>query len=210
MIIASFDVGIRNLAFCILEIVDNSNINVIKWIVEDFIPSHKKVDNVDYAVLCSHCVNCLDRHYPYFSICDEIIIEKQPTKNQKMKNVSFCIFTYFVMKFYNNGKLKKIRFVNPINKLNTYPLTPIKSTYSDKYKSRKFIGKKHCEYYIANNIYLKTWFLTHKKKDDLADSFLQNIWYINYYKVKLCLTCLKIKQKIFLKPNVSYSMITAF
>lgn len=202
MIIASFDVGIRNLAFCILEIIDNSNINIIKWVVEDFIPTHKKVDNVDYALLCSHCIKCLEKYQTYFLMCDEIIIEKQPTKNQKMKNVSFCIFTYFVMKFYNNGKLKKIRFVNPINKLNTYPLTPVKSTYSDKYKTRKYIGKIHCEYYIHNNHYLVNWFLIHKKKDDLADSFLQNIWYINYYKLKLNLTTLTVKHKIFLKSNI--------
>lgn len=200
MIIASFDVGIRNLSFCIIEILDNSNINIIKWVVEDFIPTYKKVDNVDYAILCSNCIKCLEKYNNFFLMCDEIIIEKQPTKNQKMKNISFCIFTFFVMKYYNNinNKLNKVRFINPINKLNTYPLSPIKSKYTDKYKSRKYIGKKHCEYYITGNQYLYNWFAMHKKKDDLADSFLQNIWYINYYKTKLNLSSLNIKQKIFL------------
>ena len=51
------------------------------------------------------------------------------------------------------------------------------------YKERKMSGIMVTQKYITENAILNIWlthFNKHKKKDDLADSFLQGLWYINY------------------------------
>jgi len=50
-----------------------------------------------------------------------------------------------------------------------------------KYSDRKKVGIKKCLEIITNEHNYKTWedfFSKHSKKDDLADSFLQGVWYI--------------------------------
>ena len=114
-------------------------------------------------------------------LIDTVIIENQisPIAN-RMKTIQGMISQYFIMR---NDNIK-IEFISSANKLkgaitateaNT-DASKVKLTYSD----RKKLGIKYCLELIDVN--WSNYFSTHKKKDDLADSFLQGYWYIHKKK----------------------------
>ena len=102
---------------------------------------------------------------------DEIVIENQisPIAN-RMKTLQGMIAQYFIM--HNKTK---ISFVSASNKLKEYSEADTSS-----YASRKKEGIKitHSILTEKHNKWLPH-FNQHKKKDDLADSFLQGNWYLN-------------------------------
>jgi hypothetical protein len=119
---------------------------------------------------------------------DLVIIENQisPIAN-RMKTIQGMISQYFIMRNQNI----QIEFVSSANKLKGQPVldsddekdpdvkeVKVKHSYSD----RKKMGIKYCLDLINESNNNKSWypfFINHKKQDDLADSFLQGIWYIN-------------------------------
>ena len=102
---------------------------------------------------------------------DTVIIENQisPIAN-RMKTLQGMIAQYFIMK-----NTTDIQFISAANKLKEFVTT--KTTYAE----RKYKGIEICEEILINNdIFGKhlDMFHKHKKKDDLADCFLQGIWYL--------------------------------
>ena len=110
--------------------------------------------------------------------CDDIdivIIENQisPIAN-RMKTVQGMISQYFIM---NNDKIK-IEFISSSNKLKMFTPENISTT---TYSERKKLGVAVCfEKLSTTNKHFKDLFTNHKKKDDLADCFLQGLWYITH------------------------------
>ena len=47
-----------------------------------------------------------------------------------------------------------------------------------KYSDKKKLAIEHAKYFVQNNPDYIDFFNNHKKKDDLADSFLQGLYYI--------------------------------
>jgi hypothetical protein len=118
----------------------------------------------------------------HLSTIGKVIIENQisPIAN-RMKTIQGMIAQYFIMK--NNSI--SIEFVSSINKLKDTSTENKKEEKEDKlkYGDRKKVGIKKCLEIITNEHNYKSWedfFSKHTKKDDLADSFLQGIWYIKY------------------------------
>jgi hypothetical protein len=78
-----------------------------------------------------------------------------------------------------------IHFVSSSNKLKLFTGDDDKSsTYSDRKKmginiTKTILSDVLSPYYVEDNNHLLNWFVSHKKKDDLADSYLQGLWYIN-------------------------------
>ena len=112
----------------------------------------------------------LDEHIKSIT---HVIIENQisPIAN-RMKTVQGMIAQYFIMR--NNNAF--IEFVSASNKLKSVN-SESKNTYGD----RKKIGIQICLETLTNNANYNSWesfFKSHKKKDDLADSFLQGFWFI--------------------------------
>jgi hypothetical protein len=109
-----------------------------------------------------------------------VLIENQisPLAN-RMKTIQGMITQYFIM---NN--IKNIQFISSSNKLkiNADNLTDTSvSNESIGYNERKQKGISNTITILNNNIHYNTWivyFNKHKKKDDLADAFLQLIWFI--------------------------------
>jgi hypothetical protein len=116
----------------------------------------------------------------HLSSIETIIIENQigPIAN-KMKTIQGMISQYFIMK--NNNIL--IDFISASNKLKDF--LPKDKNTSEKidYKQRKKLGVQTCLEFVSTDYRFKEWetFVNkYPKKDDLADCFLQGMWYIKY------------------------------
>lgn len=113
----------------------------------------------------------LDRLYKDIHI-DVVIIENQisPIAN-RMKTLQGMIAQYFIMK-----NITDIHFISACNKLKDYT-TNKQTTYSDRKKK----GIEVCEEILINNTQFScnlSMFEKSKKKDDLADCFLQGLWFL--------------------------------
>jgi hypothetical protein len=113
---------------------------------------------------------------------DHVLIENQisPLAN-RMKTVQGMLAQYFIMSYENIG----IEFISSANKLKMFSKDkkePIDTTItqSQKYKSHKKDGVFYCEQVLASgNWSTNLWTMCEKKKkDDLADCFLQGIWWL--------------------------------
>ena len=110
---------------------------------------------------------------------DKILIENQlsPLAN-RMKTIQGMIAQYFIM----NG-MNDVDFISATNKLKLFSENNVKKI---GYAERKQISIKYTMSMLEVNDINKHWiefFESHGKKDDLADSFLQGLWYINYNKL---------------------------
>lgn len=123
-----------------------------------------------------------------FLTAEEILIENQPSfKNPTMKTMSSILYAYFVVRGKidkNDSNIKLVRFVSPSNKLKidkktTSAVLENKNTSGEKsnvYKMTKTLGVKYCTAIINSDD--KNKLSQYKKKDDMADSFLQGFQYL--------------------------------
>ena len=111
-----------------------------------------------------------------------VIIENQisPIAN-RMKTVQGMLAQYFIMK---NTDIK-IDFVSSANKLKGFSKPEDKKetdkTDKQKYKKHKSDGVFYTNQILEKNEWLSKWrshMMESKKKDDLADCFLQGIWFL--------------------------------
>jgi hypothetical protein len=144
-----------------------------------------------------------------------VIIENQisPIAN-RMKTVQGMLAQYFIMK---NTEIK-IDFISSANKLKCFTKSHIKiesndnknenkkenenenaeETTSRKYSQHKKDGVFYTLQILEKNPWLHMWnshVLQSKKKDDLADSFLQGLWFLN------CREMVKIEDDLQIKMN---------
>ena len=168
MKLLSFDVGIKNLAYCIFN-TDNNSIE--KWNIIDITP--KKNDNA-----CAHMVNLLDGYEELLN-CDIVLIEKQPSKNNKMRIVEGLLNAYFVIKGITNkdSSISKVIVYSAKHKLGKDTFRG-KANYSQRKKLGVFRTHSFLKQYTQTDTF-NTLFTNSKKKDDLADSLLQALSYIN-------------------------------
>jgi hypothetical protein len=121
---------------------------------------------------------------------DYVVIENQPSfKNPRMKSIASTLYDYYLIrgiidKPITKSNITQVKFMSPSNKLkladegDTKQLIKAKSTDDTKaYKLTKSLGIKYC---LDLTNHLSNWqkhFNSHKKKDDLADSFLQGAYF---------------------------------
>jgi len=110
------------------------------------------------------------------TVIDYVIIENQisPIAN-RMKTIQGMIVQYFIM---SSIQVPNIEFVSAGNKLKNV----IEDNKKTKYSERKKLGIQKCTELLTNDHRFterKDYFLTHKKKDDLADALLQGLWFLN-------------------------------
>ena len=136
-----------------------------------------------------------------------VVIENQPSfKNPRMKSISGIIYDYYMIrgmvdKEITKSTITKVKFMSPSNKIKlatdgeTQQLVKLKS--SDESKAYKMTKSLAVKYASEMSKHLPEWlakFNSHKKKDDLADAFLQGAYYFemnvkvsdnnNVYKTK--------------------------
>ena len=152
-----------------------------------------KASNTDLITIGINIMTYFNALFSEEDQIDYVIIENQisPIAN-RMKTIQGMIAQYFIM---SDVSVEHIEFVSSINKLKdfNYNAKSDKSNKSDKsekkeksekltYGQRKKLGITKCleilnnDYRFQNNI---DFFNSHKKQDDLADSFLQGLWFIH-------------------------------
>lgn len=216
MKILSWDVGIYNLSYCILEKNENEDPKIIGWDIVNLVDN--EIMKKDRNLIFENIPRKLNE-IPELLNVDIVIIENQPClKNPQMKSIQMILYSYFLIlgKVIGSEKttsyIDKIEFCSASNKLKIYDGPEIileekksrkkinndinddniiKKSSSVKYADKKKLAIEHAKYYLEKNIDYKVFFNEHKKKDDLSDSFLQGLYYINKLtKVKLNSTLL--------------------
>ena len=223
MKLLSFDVGIKNLAYCLIDSEKNTiedwgilNISVdpvcdhimkgltqcdksAKFMVNQtkLCSSHqklkcyrdkssKKIPKTKNPVfeIGKQIIECLDEK-PNFLETNVVLIENQPAlKNPTMKSVQMMVYMYFMVKGVScdDSSMKDIQMINARNKLKAYTGPPIPCEIKDRYKKTKFLGIQYCSSMIQDNEFIedkyKKLFQESKKKDDLADAYLQGMYWI--------------------------------
>ena len=106
------------------------------------------------------------QRYTRFPDMDVVLIENQigPLAS-KMKSVQGLVVQYWLMRG------AKVECISSCNKLKLFHSG--KTTYAQ----RKKLSIHHTQVLLKLNE-MNTSFMTHKKKDDLADTFLQGVWYL--------------------------------
>ena len=132
-------------------------------------------------------INKLDS-LPQLLDVDRVIIENQPAlKNPKMKAISDTLYTWFLIRGLidkkNDSVINTVTFTSPSNKLkvdnnNTIQLLSNTKNDVEKYKLTKELAVQYCNQLIINDNDNRIFFNSIKKKDDLADAFLQGVYYI--------------------------------
>lgn len=154
----------------------------------------RKTKSLSKSELCDRMVDRIDKlseNVGVFNV-DYVIIELQPGKNQRMKAFSEMIFTYFSIRKRDHTNIKAVKFINAKHKLSLYDGPAIPCKLRDKYARRKFYGIQHCRYFLEKMTtqeaaadttaaqYLD-FFLKSSKRDDLADCYLQGLYYLKRY-----------------------------
>jgi hypothetical protein len=131
--------------------------------------SANNINLIDLGINLNNNLNKLFEKIDINSI-DIVLLENQisPLAN-RMKTIQGMIAQYFI-----NKKIYEIKFISACNKLKFF-IENKKTTYNE----RKKIGIDETKKILANNNFNTEldMFLKHSKKDDLADSFLQGIYY---------------------------------
>lgn len=239
--ILSFDVGIKNLAYCLVEFTNDSH-KIVDWgiinTMDKFVADTLKCTVSKKGSLCgSDAINYVDIDGKQIGFCnkkscqsilttnygkkdikkikkittktlslldiskemieqlsennnlltaDLVVIENQPVlKNPTMKSIQMVLYSYFVMKGCINGDIKNIAMFNAGRKLEVYDGPKIELREGIKkgsYAERKYLSIEYTKYLVKDNNEMLEFFNKHKKKDDLADSYLQCLTYYKKHK----------------------------
>lgn len=91
------------------------------------------------------------------------------------------IYSYFLINGVcsPDSKITNIEMINARNKLKAYTGPKVECEIKDKYKRTKFLGIEYCKHMIQESNQEDQWiqlFTNSKKKDDLADAYLQGMY----------------------------------
>jgi len=158
--ILSIDCGIKNLALCLINPVDR---RIQHWDVSGVPPLH--ADGI---------FPCMVRHLnskPWVLEAHTVVIEKQPDKNRGMKGIENLLHTYFLI------KEKEVVIWDARHKIPDFA-GPGKVMYAKRKKAsieraRAFIDA------VGPNKDWVPFFDKHSKKDDLADTVMQALSFID-------------------------------
>ena len=112
-----------------------------------------------------------------------ICIENQPAlKNPVMKTVQMILYSYFMIEGATKDKpVEHVHMINARNKLKVYKGPPVECKYTEKYKKNKYLSTEYTKLMILKEGVAQEFidlFTESKKKDDLADAYLQGIYFI--------------------------------
>jgi len=180
MSLLSIDCGIKNLAMCL---IDQKTKRIQRWDVSGVPPMH--VDGI---------FQCMVRHLnekPWILEAQTVLIEKQPDRNRGMKGIENLLHTYFLV------KEKQVVIWDARHKI-----PDVAGAGKAKYAQRKKASIERARKFIdsATNADWIQFFDSHKKKDDLADTVMQALSYIDKRPVETS-EPKKVKKQVPRKPT---------
>ena len=144
------------------ELIDHIHNNLIVKIEEN--NNSKIINLVEIGIKIK---NILTKKFDLKNI-DKVLIENQiSTIANRMSKVQGMLTQYFI-----DNNIINIEYISSSNKLKLFDIN--KDNYANRKKASIEITKK----ILNNNEWIER-FNKNKKKDDLADSFLQGLWYIH-------------------------------
>jgi len=177
-----------------ITINENDKKNIILKTVIDFFninmmekTNKTSANSLDLVTIGISLKKEFDKIIPLVNI-DQVIIENQigPIAN-RMKMIQGMIAQYFIM-----CGIPAVTCVSSMNKLKAFTESQNKTDHTkgdqnkNEYKDRKKLGIEITKNIIGDMKDWITFFIAHKKKDDLADSFLQGIWFLqNKYELNI-------------------------
>lgn len=180
---------------------------------------NKSAGEVDLVSIGKKMKDVFDNVLKEHKDISHVLIENQisPLAN-RMKTIQGMLSQYFIMQY----DAISIEFISSFNKLKTFSdikkdtlelefdvdaqvarnicQTESNKTQTQKYKNHKKDGVYYSKMVLENNIWISnnqwTIIMDSKKKDDLADCFLQGLWYlIKIKKITMNKNCLITKIK---------------
>jgi hypothetical protein len=180
MRVVSFDIGLRNLAWC--DLILDEDIQLNHWVVESAVDENINVNatSLEFFVepFTKLCVSIVQRLKDMDCI-DAILIESQPMghgrsfggtsmggspRNLKTKVLSHILQSIFIQ---NGLNAEKIHFISPMLKLRECPTPYRERNYKDNKKWAIEKTLQLIEKTSWNELFVGS------KRDDLADCFLQ-------------------------------------
>ena len=158
----SIDVGIKNLAMCLM---DPETRRIEQWDVSGVPPESS--DGL-FVSLRKH----IDER-AWVLTATVVLIEKQPDRNRRMKQVENFLHAYCVIK---NPSAETIIYDA------RHKIPDVSGAGKSQYKKRKETSIKRCHEFITTGPVNEHWveeFNRSKKKDDLADTVMQGLSFLN-------------------------------
>lgn len=194
--ILSIDVGIQNLALCLLD-ADG----IYLWTVLDLTDGAGSAKQVDLVSIARSLRRQLDALISSDILADisVVVVENQIAPlATRMKTVQGMLLQYFVDRVpvsHHDVPSPAVVFVSSRNKLALLHLPPAcvgdhgvpKAKTASTYAQRKRRSVQLCRSLLAGCAPLTLWqshFCKSSKKDDLADSFLQGLHYLQVVLLK--------------------------
>ncbi len=195
--ILSFDIGIKNLSYCVMykdetyDSINKNNIKIVDWGIIQLIEDGVKCKGVPLDKITTTLYNKLHNIFIDYDI-SKVLLENQPVlKNPVMKSIQMIIYGYFAYEKNIMGReIEYIKLINASNKLklgrnlkeinNSEDILKIKS----KYTRNKKLAIIYTNHFLRERLIVEDYekyndiFNNHKKKDDLADAFLQGLYFI--------------------------------
>jgi len=122
-----------------------------------------------------------NKHQPITSRVTKVLIELQPRMNNKMMFTSHLIYGKLVELYATVDRKIPVRFVRASQKLKAYKGPGVICNLKSTYAKRKYLGVEYTKWILQNELSKEQcdkwlgYFLSHSKKDDLADTFLMAI-----------------------------------
>lgn len=165
-----------------------------KKCIKPIIQKRVNAGEVDLITIGKNLKNVLN-NLNFIDTIDIVLIENQisPIAN-RMKTIQGMLAQYFIMK---NSDIN-IDFISSSNKLKAFTSNKNEET---NYAKNKKDGIIHCSQILQKNNCFTSYkdiLNNHKKSDDLADCFLQGIWYLQKNKFILMenyIICGQLKNK---------------
>ena len=148
----------------------HKGINAKRWYTVD------NINDLELRILLFEKLNSYD-----FSNIKTVLIERQPKlATEKMRSLAYAIFDYFIIRLYCTEKnCINIEWIDPKNKLYVYSGPIIECPIKNQYDRNKWFACKYCLWNLGinNETYYTHFFNDNKKQDDLADCYLQGLYY---------------------------------
>lgn len=172
MSVLSIDVGVKNLAVCLLDGPEKISF----WEVFDL---GNVSDSTTRRLIKLNKVLNDNSQISDSKAIKTVLIEKQPSFNPKMRVMASALHMYFVTKGFTDIRPYSAKYkLQLCQNISDYECA---SRYQ-KNKKRSIDTTKHYLETIETLAKWKTTFTSAKKKDDFADSFLQGVSFYKIYK----------------------------